>query len=129
MVSHEGNRSGRPAGEHSHTSNRVSSNRMRQGNQPPDELIKDDDLQIGALGDQHDPLDDTMMDNLRDAPRDSQGVAPGMSTAEKLGGVDPIPGAPLDPVSVSGERISTPVLVMIGVVILVIGAAVLAAVI
>jgi hypothetical protein len=129
MVNREHNCSGRPTDEQADGPNRVSSNRMRQGNQPNDILIKDEDLQIGSLGDQHDPLDDTTLDNERDAPRDSQGVAPGMSMAEKLGGVDPVPGAQRDPVSVSGERVSTPVLVMIGIVILVLGAAILAAVI
>ena len=102
---------------------------MRNGNQPPDLLIKDDSLTEAPPGDQHLPLEDTMMDNTRDAPRDSTGVAPGASMAEKLGGVDPTLGAPLDPVSVSRERVSMPVVMMIAIVIVVLGAAILAAVI
>jgi hypothetical protein len=129
MVNHEHDRSGRLTDKNSNAQNRISSNRMRNGNQPPDLLIKDDSLTEDPPGDQLEPLADTMMDNTRDAPRDNQGVAPGASMAEKLGGVDSTPGAPLDPVSVSGERVSMPVLVMIAVVVVVIGAAILAAVI
>ncbi|HEX5164529.1 MAG TPA: hypothetical protein VFV93_03965 [Thermomicrobiales bacterium] len=69
------------------------------------------------------------MDNTRDASRHRPGVAPGASMAAKLAGGDPTPEVQLDPVSVSGERVSPPVRVMIGNVIVVLGAAMLAAVI
>lgn len=126
MVNHEHNRSGRLVDQQSNAPERVTANRMRNGNQPPDVLIKAENLQVGSLGDQHEPLDDTSMDNTRDAPRDSTGVAPGASMAEKLGGVESTPGAQLDPVSVSRERVPAPILVMIGIVVVVLGAAILA---
>ena len=128
MMNHEHDRSGRTTDEQSNAPERVTSNRMRNGNQPPDLLIKDHSQTEAPPGDQHLPLDDTMMDNTRDAPRDSEGVAPGASMAEKLGGVGPTPGAPLDPVSVSGERVSMPIVVMIGIVVVVLAAAILATV-
>jgi hypothetical protein len=129
MVNHEHNRAGRITDEQSNAPERMTSNRMRNGNQPPHLLIKDDSQTEAPQGDQYLPLDDTMMDNTRDAPRDSTGVAPGASMAEKLGGVDPTPGAPLDPVSVSGDRVSMPIVVIIGIVVLVLAAAILSTVI
>lgn len=107
-----------------------SPDRMRNGNQPSDESIKSANLEGGSLGDQHDPLDDVVVDNVRDAPRDSSGVTEGMSTFEKLGDGDigPVPGAPLDPASEAASPITAPVVVVIALVVLVILVAALAAI-
>jgi hypothetical protein len=123
MVKHEHNDAGRLTDERN-----SSSNSMRNGNQPPDLSIKADNLATGGPDDPHVPVGDNLLDNTRDAPRDAGGVMEGESTAEKLGGVGPTPGAQLDPASPGVGPLSTQVVFLLVVVAVLIGVFVLATV-
>lgn len=72
--------------------------------------------------------DGNPLDNTRSAPRNSEGPVAGMSTAEKLGDVGPIPGAPRDPAPPGIGPLSPAVAFMIVVVVVALGVAVLATV-
>jgi hypothetical protein len=121
MVKHQHTGSGRLTPDDSH-----SSGAMRNGNQPPDASIKDETLATGGPDDPHAPIGDTLLDNVRDAPRDNTGVIEGVSTAEKLGYSGPTPGAPLDPPSPGVGPLSTQVFFLLLVVVVLLGVVVLA---
>jgi len=121
MVKHEHSRSGRITG----TKPR-SSNSMRNGNQPDDIEIKSEALAVDSPSDPHAPLDDLTLDNVRDAPRDASGPLAGVTTAEKLGDLGPVPGAQRDPAPPGVGPLPTHLFILLVLVVVLIVAIVLA---